>query len=80
MGKRSKQTDAQRRERIQEYFWDAVGSVEHISLPRLEAAVKKEFEFDDDRLIQAQIDLMTFERRISIESRVKVWIINPYAK
>jgi hypothetical protein len=66
-----------KREKIQNRFWNQVGSVEHISLPKLEAAIKKEFNSTDDRFIQAQIKLMQTEARIRVQSRVKVWIKQP---
>ena len=66
-----------KREKIQNRFWNQVGSVEHISLPKLEAAIKKEFNSIDDRFIQAQIKLMQTEARIRVQSRVKVWIKQP---
>jgi hypothetical protein len=66
-----------KREKIQSHFWNQVGSVEHISLPMLEDAIKKEFNYKDDRFIQAQIKLMQTEARIKVESRVKVWIKQP---
>jgi len=69
----------QRREKIQNLFWSQVGSVEHISLPKLEDAVKKEFNCTENRLIHAQIRLMQTEARIRIQSRVKVWIKQPNA-
>jgi hypothetical protein len=68
-----------KREKIQIYFWNQVGSVEHISLPKLEDAIRKEFDCKDDRFIQAQIRLMQTEARIRVESRVKVWIKQPNA-
>lgn len=52
---------------------------EHISLPKLEDALKKEFSIEDDRFIQAQIKLMQTESRIRVQSRVKVWIKQPNA-
>jgi len=67
-----------KRETIQYHFWNEVGPVEHISLPRLKNAVKKEFKCEDDRCIQAQIELMQTEARIRIESKVKVWIKPPH--
>jgi len=79
MIKTSKTEDAKIREKIQERFWNEVGSVEHISLPKLEDAVRKEFNFKDDRSIQSQIKLMQAEARIRIESKVKVWIKPPHA-
>jgi hypothetical protein len=53
--------------------------VEHVSLPKLEDAIKKEFNVHDDRFIQAQIKLMQTEGRIRVQSRVKVWIKQPDA-
>ena len=68
-----------KREKIQEHFWSIVGSVEHISLPKLEDAIRKEFNCKDDRFIQAQVKLMQTEARIRVQSRVKVWIKQPNA-
>jgi len=67
-----------KREKIQRHFWKEVGAVEHISLPKLKNAVKKEFKYKDDRDIQKQIYLMQTEARVRIESRVKVWIKQPH--
>jgi hypothetical protein len=69
-----------KREKVQNHFWNIVGSVEHISLPKLEDAIKKEFNVSDDRFIQAQIKLMQTEARIKVQSRVKVWIKQPNTK
>jgi uncharacterized membrane protein YheB (UPF0754 family) len=77
MVKRVKMENFKKREKIQSHFWNEVGAIEHISLPRLEDSVRKEFKFEDDRLVQRQIDFMLSEKRISIESRVKVWIKQP---
>lgn len=66
-----------KREKIQFHFWNIVGSVEHISIPKLEDAIRKEFQCKDDRFIQAQINLMQTEAKIRVESRVKVWIKQP---
>ena len=77
MTKHSQTEQLNKRKRIQINFWNEVGSVEHISLPKLRNAIKREFKFKDDRLIQAQIDLMQTEARVRIESRVKVWIKKP---
>ncbi len=66
-----------RREKIQAYFWNIVGAAEHISLPKLEDAVKKEFNTMDDRFVVAQIRLMQSEGRIRVQSNVKVWIKQP---
>jgi coproporphyrinogen III oxidase-like Fe-S oxidoreductase len=68
-----------KRENIQNRFWNQVGSAEHISLPKLEDALRKEFNREDDRFIQAQIKLMQTEARIRVQSRVKVWIKQPNA-
>jgi len=75
--KHSEKEALERREKVQKYFWNIVGSVEHISLPKLEDAIKKEFNVGDDRFIQAQIKLMQTEGRIKVQSRVKVWIKQP---
>lgn len=66
-----------KRQNIQVHFWNIVGAVEHISLPKLEDAVKKEFNCNDDRFVQAQIRLMQSEARIRVQSNVKVWIKQP---
>ena len=80
MPKYSEKEALKRREKIQNHFWNIVGSVEHISLPKLEDAIKKEFNVGDDRFIQAQIKLMQTERRIRVQSNVKVWIKQPFDK
>ena len=77
MGRRLEPGGAKKREKVQNRLWNEVGSIEHISLPRLKDAVKKEFNLKDDRLVQTQVLLMQTERRIRIESRVKVWIRQP---
>jgi hypothetical protein len=77
MVKRSDIGAQKRRERIQVLFWNIVGEVEHITIPKLEDAVKKEFNTTDDRFIQAQIKLMQNESRIRVQSKVKVWIKQP---
>ena len=71
------ESDQKKRSRIQRHFWNEVGSVEHISLPKLKNVMAKEFKCKDYRVIQAQIELMQTESRIKIESRVKVWIKKP---
>ena len=68
-----------KREKIQEYFWNIVGSAEHINLPKLEDALKKEFKTSDDRIVQAQIRLMQTESRVKVQNNVKVWIKQPNA-
>jgi hypothetical protein len=77
MAKHSHMDSQRKREKIQNRFWCQVGSNEHISLPMLEDAVKKEFNRQDDRSAQSQISLMQTEARIRVESRVKVWIRKP---
>lgn len=79
MTKHAEPEDLKKREKIQRHFWNEVGAVEHISLPKLKNAIKREFKCKDDRFIQAQIELMQTEARIKIESRVKVWIKKPKA-
>jgi hypothetical protein len=75
--KASELEDLKKREKIQNRFWNEVGSVEHISLPKLTNALRKEFKYKDRRYIQAQIELMQSEVRIRIENKAKVWIKPP---
>jgi hypothetical protein len=77
MAKASDKDAHQKRRNVQVHFWNIVGVDEHISLPKLEDAVKKEFNCVDDRFIQTQIKLMQTESRIRVQSRVKVWINQP---
>jgi len=77
MAKTSEKDNQQKRRNIQVHFWYIVGEVEHISLPKLKDAVKKEFNCNDDRFVQAQIKLMQTESKIRVQSRVKVWINQP---
>jgi hypothetical protein len=70
-------TQWKKREKVQSYFWNIVGSVEHINLPKLEDAIKKEFNAHDDRFVDAQIKLMQSESRIKVQSNGKVWIKQP---
>jgi hypothetical protein len=79
MTKHSTPDDLKKREKIQKHFWNEVGAVEHISLPKLKNAIKREFKCKDDRSVQAQIELMQTEARIKMESKVKVWIKKPKA-
>ena len=79
MTKLSEREDQKKREKIQNHFWNEVGSIEHVSLPKLESAVRKEFKCKDDRTVQKQIELMQTEARIRIESRVKVWFKTPHS-
>jgi len=78
MTKHSELEDLKKREKIHNHFWNEVGAIEHISLPKLRNAVRNEFNYEDDRSVQAQIELMQAETRIRIESRVKVWIKQPH--
>ncbi len=66
-----------KRQKIQTYFWGIVGSAEHINIPKLEDAIRKEFLTTDDRFIEAQVRLMQTERRIRVQDNVKVWIKQP---
>jgi hypothetical protein len=66
-----------KREKVQKYFWNIVGSAEHINIPKLKDALKKEFNTTDNRLIQTQIRLMQTEARIKIQNNMKVWIKEP---
>jgi len=77
MAKHSDVESLKKRERIQVHFWNQVGAEEHISLPMLEDAIKKEFNYKNDRFIQVQVKLMQTEAKIRVESRVKVWIKQP---
>jgi hypothetical protein len=74
MTKNSEGKNQKKREKIQNHFWNIVGADEHISLPKLEDAIKKEFRYEDDRSVQTQVELMQTEAKIWIQSRVKVWI------
>ena len=69
--------DLKKREKIQEHFWNEVGSVEHTSLPKLKKAMEREFKRKEDRFVLGQIKLMQTEGKIRIESKVKVWIKKP---
>jgi hypothetical protein len=73
-------SDAQKKRfNVQMHFWSIVGFLEHVNLPKLEDALRKEFQTSDDRIIQAQIRLMQTEARIRVQSREKVWIKQPGA-
>ncbi len=77
MAKLSDKEALKKREKIQRHFWNIVGSVEHINVPKLEDAIRKEFRFNEDRLVMEQVNLMQTEARIRVENRVKVWIKQP---
>jgi hypothetical protein len=66
-----------KRAKVQMYFWNIVGSAEHINVPKLEDALKKEFQINNERVIEAQIRLMQTEGRIRVQDNVKVWIKRP---
>ena len=68
-----------KRLKLQRYFWEIVGTAEHINIPKLEDAIRKEFGCSDDRAIRAQIRLMQTEGRIKVQNNVKVWINQPLA-
>jgi hypothetical protein len=70
--------EAQRkRQKIQTYFWGIVGSDEHINIPKLEDAIRREFHTTDDRLIKSQVQLMQTEGRVKVQDTIKVWIKQP---
>lgn len=73
----SEKEAAEKRENIQKRFWNQVGAVEHINLPKLEDAIRKQFNTTDDRFIQTQIRLMQTEGKIRVQNNVKVWIKQP---
>ena len=66
-----------KREKVQKLFWNQVGVVEHINLPKLEDALKKEFKSTDSRFIEDQIRQMQTEARIRIQEKSKVWVKQP---
>jgi hypothetical protein len=68
-----------KRQKVQVYFWNVVGAVEHINVPKLEDAIKKEFRTSDERFVESQIKLMQTEGRIKVQNNVKVWIKQPPA-
>ncbi len=77
MAKDAEKDYKQKRRNVQVYFWNIVGVVEHISLPKLKDAIKKEFKCSDERFVQAQLTLMQTESMIKVQNRVKVWINQP---
>jgi hypothetical protein len=77
MTKNSEFKAQKKRQKIQVNFWNIVGMVEHINLPKLEDAIKKEFNCTDDRFVKAQIELMQTESKIIVQTKVKVWIRQP---
>ena len=77
MPKNTDAEDQKKREKIQNYFWNIVGSAEHINVPKLEDAIRKEFKTNDDRSVQEQVNLMQTEAKIRIQRKNKVWIKQP---
>ena len=77
MAKGSDLEAQKKRQKIQAHFWSIVGSVEHINVPKLEDAIRKEFHTTEDRFIQAQVRWMQTEGRIRVQNNVKVWIKQP---
>jgi len=77
MAKKSDGEAQRKRQKIQMSFWRVVGDVEHINIPKLEDAIKKEFDTADDRVVQAQIRLMQTESRIRVQGIEKVWVKQP---
>lgn len=77
MTKLSNLETEKKRQKVQAYFWNIVGAVEHINIPKLEDAIRKEFHTQDNRIIELQIRLMQNEKRIQVQNNVKVWIKQP---
>jgi hypothetical protein len=42
-----------KRVNVQHFFWNQVGAVEHLNLPKLEAALRKEFKNASGRFIES---------------------------
>ena len=77
VSKMSGEEAMRRRMRIQAKFWREVGSAEHVNVPKLEDAVRKEFRGADDRVVRLQVRLMQAEGRVRVQDKVKVWINQP---
>ncbi len=77
MTKESDMEARKKRMKIQAKFWSQVGAIEHINLPKLQDAVRKEFNTADDRFVEAQVRLMQTEGRVRVQDKVKVWIKQP---
>jgi len=71
------EADAKKRLKVQVYFWNIVGSAEHINVPKLEDALRKEFPAADSRTIHVQVELMKSEGRVRVQEKAKVWIKQP---
>ena len=76
----SKKETEKKRLKLQVYFWNIVGSAEHINVPKLEDALRKEFHTSNGRMIQAQVDLMKSEGRVWVQEKSKVWVKQPPAQ
>jgi hypothetical protein len=66
-----------KRQIIQTHFYNIVGAVEHINIPKLEDAIQREFQTTDKRQIDLQVRLMQTEGRIKVQENAKVWIKQP---
>ena len=66
-----------KRLKIQAKFWNQVGASEHVNLPKLKDAIKKEFDSADYRFVEAQVRLMQSEGRVRVQEKAKVWIKQP---
>ncbi len=66
-----------KRLKVQVFFWNIVGSAEHINKPKLEDALRKEFHTRNSRIIHAQMGLMESEGRVRVQEKSKVWIKQP---
>lgn len=77
MGKMIDEEAMRRRMRIQAKFWSQVGSAEHINMPKLEDAVRREFHTEDGRLVERQVALMKSEGRVRVQEKAKVWVNQP---
>jgi hypothetical protein len=72
--------ELKKREKIQQHFWNEVGSVEHISLPKLKNEIEKEFKPKNDIFVKAQIKMMQTEKRVKTKSKVKDWVKMPQSR
>lgn len=66
-----------KRQKIQTHFYNIVGTIEHINIPKLEHAIQKEFNTTDKRQIDLQVRLMQTEGRIRVQENAKVRIRQP---
>jgi len=77
MAKDSSNEATSKRAKIQATFWNQVGSAEHVNVPKLEDAIRKEFHTNNARFVEAQVRLMQSEGRVRVQDKVKVWIKQP---